>query len=392
LKTSDYSYELPAERIAFYPLPTRDTSKLLVYKGGHITHSAFGSLADHLPEDAFLFLNNTRVIPARLHFHKSTGGMIEIFLLEPMEPSAVPAETMASSTGCTWKCAIGNLKRWRPGTTLQLTIGDAVLDATLVDKAGGIVQFTWTGTDTFAEILHKVGEMPLPPYIKRKANDTDRERYQTVYSHDEGAVAAPTAGLHFTDAVFNALRQKNIGHDFLTLHVSAGTFLPVKTDNPDEHRMHQEQVIVTRSNIQNLITRQGMITAVGTTSMRTLESIYWYGAKLLQNPDSEFTIGQSDATTVPAPITAEALAAVARHMDKNGLATLVGHTSIFIRPGYDFKVCKALITNFHQPASTLIMLVAAFVGDDWRKIYAEALTHDYRFLSYGDSSLLLPDS
>lgn len=275
---------------------------------------------------------------------------------------------------------------------MQLAIGDIVLNATLADKAGGIVHFTWTGTHTFAEILHKVGEMPLPPYIKRKANDTDRERYQTVYSHDEGAVAAPTAGLHFTDAVFDALRRKNIGHDFLTLHVSAGTFLPVKTDNPDEHRMHQEQVIVTRANIQNLITKRGMITAVGTTSMRTLESIYWYGAKLLQNPDSEFTIGQSDATTVPAPTTAEALAAVARHMDKNGLATLVGHTSIFIRPGYDFKVCKALITNFHQPASTLIMLVAAFVGNDWRRIYDEALTHDYRFLSYGDSSLLIPDS
>lgn len=365
-------------------------SKLLVYKQGRITHSTFLSLDEHLPDDAFLFLNNTKVIPARLHFRKSTGAVIEIFLLHPLQPSPVPAEAMAASSTCAWECAIGNLKRWTSGTTLQMSAGDTVLEAQLTDKARGIVTFAWGGARRFAELLQRAGEMPLPPYIKRKAGDIDRERYQTVYSHYDGAVAAPTAGLHFTDEVFRRLRAKNIGHDFLTLHVSAGTFQPVKTENPDEHRMHEEQVIVTRQNIQNLITGHKTITAVGTTSMRTLESLYWFGAKLLQDPDSEFAISQTDASCLPAPAAREALTAVADHMDRHDLRTLVGDTAIFIRPGYDFKICKALITNFHQPASTLIMLVAAFVGQDWRKIYDEALRNDYRFLSYGDSSLLIP--
>lgn len=366
-------------------------SKLLVYRDGRITHSKFLSLADHLPGNTFLFLNNTKVIPARLHFQKSTGAVIEIFLLHPLQPSVVPAEAMASSGGCAWKCAIGNLRRWRPGTALRMMVRDTVLEAQLTDKPAGIVCFTWTGRYTFAEILQAAGEMPLPPYIKRNAGAVDRERYQTIYSHYDGAVAAPTAGLHFTDTVFAKLRAKKIGHDFLTLHVSAGTFQPVKTENPDEHLMHEEQLIVTRRNVQNLIADQRMITAVGTTSMRTLESLYWFGAKLLEDPDSEFTISQSDAATLSAPPMLEALTAVARHMDCHHLDALVGNTSIFIRPGYDFKVCKALITNFHQPASTLIMLVAAFIGEDWRKIYEEALQNDYRFLSYGDSSLLIPD-
>lgn len=390
LKTSDYTYDLPQEKIAIYPLPRRDESKLLIYKKGKITHSTFFSLDEYLPEDTFLFFNNTKVIPARLHFRKNSGAEIEIFLLHPLSPSAIAAETMVARGHCSWRCAVGNLKRWSKGTVLKMKIKETVLEATLRETQGTIVDFNWGDDRTFAEVLHDAGETPLPPYIKREAEDLDRDRYQTVYSSLEGAVAAPTAGLHFTPEVFRKLEQKNIGYDFLTLHVSAGTFLPVKTENPDEHTMHREQIIVTRANVENLLKAGRLMTAVGTTSMRTLESLYWFGARLSRDPDSKFTISQADAETLPQPPAGEALAAVMEYMDRHRMQDLAGETSIFIRPGYTFRVCKALITNFHQPASTLIMLVAAFVGQDWRKIYDEALKNDYRFLSYGDSSLLIP--
>jgi S-adenosylmethionine:tRNA ribosyltransferase-isomerase len=391
VNTSDYTYDLPPEKIANYPLPERDRSKLLVYRAGKISHSNFTSLPDFLPGNSFLFFNNTKVIPARLHFKKETGATIEIFLLNPVLPSALLAETMVATERSSWQCAIGNLKKWNDGLVLQKDVNGHQLSATLSDRSKSIVEFRWDGGESFAEIIRLAGETPLPPYIKRAAESTDSVRYQTIYSHHDGAVAAPTAGLHFSDAVFEALRQKNIVHDFVTLHVSAGTFQPIKSANPEEHTMHEEQIIVNRKNVQNLLSPDRFVVAVGTTSMRTLESLYWFGVKLLQDPSAEFVITQDDPyTAVSPPASIEALSAVLDYMKRKDLEQVVGETSIFIRPGYSFRVCHGLITNFHQPASTLILLVAAFVGEDWKRIYDEALANNYRFLSYGDSSLLIP--
>ena len=391
MNTSDYTYVLPPDKIAIYPLEQRDASKLMVYNKGVISHTTFTTLPEHLPQNAFLFFNNTRVIPARLHFHKETGAVIEVFLLNPISPSLLISETMASTEKCSWHCTIGNLKKWPPGTTLKKEIPGCTLQATLLDRNKHIVEFSWDTRESFAGIIRRSGETPLPPYIKRSPDENDQQRYQTVYSHYDGAVAAPTAGLHFTPEVFDSLDKQKIGKDFLTLHVSAGTFQPIKTENVEQHEMHEEQIIVNRTNVDNLLTAGRMITAIGTTSMRTLESLYWFGARLTQNPDADFRISQEDPYTFqdpPAP--SMALKAVADYMDKKDIDHLIGETSIYIRPGYSFRICNALITNFHQPASTLILLVAAFVGHNWRKIYDEALQNDYRFLSYGDSSLLIP--
>ncbi|MDQ2658236.1 MAG: S-adenosylmethionine:tRNA ribosyltransferase-isomerase [Bacteroidota bacterium] len=389
--TSDYTYYLPPEKIAFYPLSRRDDSKLLVYKEGEISHTVFSDIPEHLPEDAFLFFNDTKVIPARLHFQKQSGAIIEIFLLSPIEPSPLMAVAMSAREKSTWQCTIGNLKKWPAGVSLSTPVAGTVLVAELRDRRAGTVEFSWDSDHSFAEIVHAAGETPLPPYIKRKADEADTARYQTIYSHYDGAVAAPTAGLHFTEEVFRRLSGRNIGRDFLTLHVSAGTFQPIKAENADEHVMHEEQVIVTRANVENLLVPGRFIIPVGTTSMRTLESLYWYGVKLLKDPLSKFIIGQRDPYTIShPPSTMDALGAVGEHMKTHGLREIVGETSIFIHPGYSFKVCNGLITNFHQPASTLILLVAAFIGEDWRIVYDEALKNNYRFLSYGDSSLLLP--
>lgn len=390
MNTSNYTYDLPPEKIAIYPLPKRDSAKLLIYKKGEISHSIFSALPDLLPPDSFLFFNNTKVIPARLHFMKKSGAMIEIFLLNPVYPSHHLAATMASTQRCTWQCAIGNLKKWPEGVSLEKESEGKILYARISDRGESTVDFSWESGETFAAMLRHAGVTPLPPYIKRKAETSDSERYQTIYSHQEGAVAAPTAGLHFTDAVFANLAEKNIGHDLLTLHVSAGTFQPIKTEDPDDHVMHEEQIIVSRNNVENLLAHDHLVIAVGTTSMRTLESLYWYGAILMDNPEARFTIGQRDAYTITNPPPAkDALNAVHEYMIRNNMNELIGETSIFIRPGYDFKICRGLITNFHQPASTLILLVAAFVGEDWKRIYTEALNKEYRFLSYGDSSLLI---
>lgn len=389
--TSDYSYDLPPEKIAIYPLPQRDSSRLLVYRHGDISHTVFRSLPEELPENSFLFFNNTKVIPARLHFKKESGALIEIFLLNPLQPSVLLAQAMAATQTCRWQCTIGNLKKWPEGVALEKSIGDIVLKARIFDRQRGIVDFFWEGRLVFADVIRRGGETPLPPYIKRKAESSDAERYQTVYSDREGAVAAPTAGLHFTEKVFRSLEEKDIHHDFLTLHVSAGTFQPIKVDDPDQHVMHEEQIIVNRRNIDNLLAADRFIIPVGTTSMRTLESLYWYGAKLLKHAQCEFNVSQRDPYLIKNPPGArDALKAVSDYMERKGLEDLVGETSILIRPGYSFRICKGLITNFHQPASTLILLVAAFVGKNWKKIYEEALKNDYRFLSYGDSSLLLP--
>jgi len=387
----EYTYELPPNQIALHPLANRDESKLLVYREDNIEHTSFKSLVECLPHTSFLFFNDTKVIPARLLFTKDTGAEIEIFLLNPVKPSTIMADVMATHGQCTWQCTIGNLKRWKENQVLLKELSGIHLTASLVNRTEGIVEFNWNSDLSFAEVVTQAGVTPLPPYIKRDASHDDVTRYQTIYSHYEGAVAAPTAGLHFTESIFEALTKKGIEKDFVTLHVSAGTFQPVKVENALEHTMHHEQVVITRSAIENLLRPNRKIIAVGTTSMRTLESLYWFGVKLLENPDSDFIITQTDPyERNNPPETTVAIEAVLRYMDTHGLQTINGTTSIFIYPGYTFKICKGLITNFHLPASTLMLLVAAFVGEDWKRIYQEALQKNYRFLSYGDSSLLLP--
>lgn len=393
LNILDYTYPLPADRIALYPLQKRDESRLLVYQNGNIRHEHFNTLPTCLPANTLLYFNNTRVIPARLHFRKETGAEIEIFLLTPEPPHTLLTEAMQAHGNGQWKCTIGNLKKWNDGLTLEKQLDGLSLRATLINRTEGIVQLTWPPAYAFAEVVTRAGQTPLPPYLKRQAEESDRERYQTIYSHHEGAVAAPTAGLHFTETVFDALRNKGILTDFLTLHVSAGTFQPVKVQDAREHTMHTEQIIIRRENLTALLAADRFIVPVGTTSMRTLESLYWYGVKLINDASTPFFISQYDpyTQTSPLPTPQQALQAIAHHMDNNSLDLLAGETSIYIMPGYTFRICKGLITNFHQPASTLILLVAAFVGPDWKRIYNEALANNYRFLSYGDSSLLLPN-
>lgn len=392
LLLQDFTYDLPHERIALYPLAERDQSKLLFYNEGNIRHENFSHLAELLPKNSFLFFNDTRVIPARILFRKDTGAEIEIFLLNPIHPSPVMTEAMLAKESCIWECTIGNLKRWTLDRVLDKKINNTKLEARLINREKGHVQFTWDSSQSFSEVIIDSGETPLPPYLHRKPESSDRERYQTVYSHADGAVAAPTAGLHFTPHTLESLMAKGIGSDFLTLHVSAGTFQPIKSEHADEHIMHNEQLIITRKNLEHLLDETKFIIPVGTTSMRTLESIYWFGVKLLTNASDEFIITQNDPYRQydKLPSTNESIKAVSDYMNRNELDNLTGNTSIYIMPGYTFRVCKGLITNFHQPGSTLLLLVAAFIGNDWKRVYEEALKNDYRFLSYGDSSLLIP--
>jgi S-adenosylmethionine:tRNA ribosyltransferase-isomerase len=392
LRITDYQYHLPDDRIAAHPLPQRDQSKLLVYQGGQIAHHIFTDLPSLLPPGALLVFNNTKVIPARLLFEKNTGAVIEVFLLEPVLPFVDIHQAMTATETTTWQCTIGNLKRWKEGQSLQLRVEGIDLTALLIDRQQGRVQFTWTpGNRAFAEIVTMVGKIPLPPYIKRAATDSDRDRYQTVYARQQGAVAAPTAGLHFTPAVLDALAAQGTRTDFLTLHVGAGTFQPVKTANALAHPMHEEQLVITEQNLKNLIAAPVVI-PVGTTSMRVIESLYWYGVKLQQQPEAPFVVGQRDPyETTPALTKEEALTRVLERLRQEGASALKGRTSIYIHPGYRFRISHALVTNFHQPGSTLMLLVAALVGDRWKEIYAAALANQYRFLSYGDSSLLFAD-
>ncbi|MCP4461041.1 MAG: S-adenosylmethionine:tRNA ribosyltransferase-isomerase [Cytophagales bacterium] len=377
----DYHYSLPDERIAKFPLPKRSNSKLLLYKNGEISHTIFKSISDHLPEKCILVFNDTKVIPARLIFYKSTGARIEVFLLEPSRPSNYE-QNMNAKISCSWHCMIGNSKKWK---TEEIEVAEIGLKAT---RQNDEVTFTWEQDLTFSEILEFAGKIPLPPYIDREVIDSDKDRYQTVYSKHEGAVAAPTAGLHFTDKLLTELDEKGIAKDYLTLHVSAGTFQPIKAETVDDHPMHREQIIITKKNVENLLKSESII-PVGTTSLRTLESLYWYGVKLL-NGDTDFFIpklypyGHSNI-----PDKTDSLRAVLDYMGENKTSKLVGHTEIFIFPGYTFRICSGLITNFHLPGSTLILLVAAMIGEDWKKVYQEALAQNYRFLSFGDSSLLL---
>ncbi|MFN8336906.1 MAG: S-adenosylmethionine:tRNA ribosyltransferase-isomerase [Cyclobacteriaceae bacterium] len=391
INMQDYTYDLPDDRIAYQPLANRDESKLLVYRGGKIEHRIFKNLADFIPESSLLVFNDTKVIPARLHFQKESGADIEVFLLNPVSPDSLLTVAMLAKNKCAWRCTIGNLKRWKDAQVLTKHVGGIILTASLANRSEGVVEFSWPGSQTFSEVITTAGSTPLPPYIKRAAQTEDALRYQTIYSNHEGAVAAPTAGLHFTDEVFKSLSKKSIDRDFLTLHVSAGTFQPVKAENALDHVMHHEQVTVTRQTIENLRGHQQKIIAVGTTSMRTLESLYWFGVKLTVNSAAEFAISQNDPYQLPGSVNPDvALDTILRYMDANGLTHITGTTSIFIYPGYRFRLCTGLITNFHQPASTLILLVAAFIGPVWKEVYAGALNGGYRFLSYGDSSLLLP--
>jgi S-adenosylmethionine:tRNA ribosyltransferase-isomerase len=348
-----------------------------------------------LEADSLLVYNNTKVIPARLIFQRQTGARIEVFLLQPIAPSRVMSEIMASKKPVVWETMIGNVKKWKEGEELQgsILIGEkeVVLTAKLRDRELKHVEFSWLGEEiAFVDLVEAVGETPLPPYLNRKAEEEDKSRYQTVYSEKEGAVAAPTAGLHFTEEVFEALRKKGIQEAALTLHVSAGTFQPIKVDKVEAHPMHSEQMEITLETIEKLLQHEGKIIAVGTTSVRTLESMYWYGVQLLENKGNLFQIEKLAPYEKRSilPSRKESLEAIQQEMKRSGIDTLFGTTSIFIFPGYPFKLVDGLITNFHQPGSTLVLLIAALVGEDWKKIYQEALDNDYRFLSYGDSSLL----
>jgi len=395
----EYDYHLPQEKIAQYPVEPRHNSKLLFYNKGNITHHIFENIVDLLPKNSYLVFNNTKVIPARLFFQKETGAMIEIFLLKPYQPAEVVL-SMQSKNSCIWQCLIGNKKRWKRDIILEKKLENTNLKVIFFDEEENLVKFEWTGEINFAQMIEEVGKTPLPPYMKRQAEEKDKLTYQTVYSEKKGAVAAPTAGLHFTEKVFEDLESKGFSKDFITLHVSGGTFQPVKTENYKEHPMHSEQLHFSQKNIKNLLNNLGKIIVVGTTSMRALESLFWFGVKLLQKKVAKeekkeivFFIEKLFPYSFEKqaiPTTQESLNAVLEYMQKNGLQELFGQTEIYIFPQYQFQICKGLITNYHQPKSTLMLLVAAFIGEDWKKVYQSALEKHYRFLSYGDSSLLLP--
>ena len=392
ISLQDYTYHLPENRIAAHPVEPRDASKLLVYDEGSIRHTHFRCLSDFVPANTLLVFNDTKVIPARLYFRRDTGGVIEIFLLQPQHNGQSVQEAMRQTAQGTWQCMIGNRKRWKQGEVLQAATGEITVSATLVDEEMNLVRFSWQPAEKpFSEILLHLGTIPLPPYLNRKATEKDTEQYQTVYSRHEGAVAAPTAGLHFTEGVLDSLRAKGIGSEFVTLHVGAGTFQPIKTENVLHHPMHTEQMVFNKNSIKKFAQTPGSIFAVGTTSMRSLESLYWYGVKLLEG-ETRFFIEKLYPYQIQSPLpTAEtAFRAVHDFMESQNLDELAGETQIMIVPGYVFRVCKGLVTNYHQPGSTLILLVAAFLGPDWRRVYEAALNSGYRFLSYGDSSLLIP--
>lgn len=391
-RLSDFHYELPENRIAKYPLAQRDQSKLLLWNGGEITHHSFSHLSELLPVNATIFFNNTKVIPARIRFEKDSGGTIEVFLLNPGTPGILLQDGLQATSPVVWKCTIGNAKRWPTGLTLHKSLGGIELRASWADRAAGLITFQWNPSELpFAQVVEAAGSVPLPPYLQREAEVADRDRYQTLYSREKGAVAAPTAGLHFTPEVMDNLARRGIASQFLTLHVSAGTFLPVKTADAAAHTMHEEEIIVSKDNIISILDSTRTRVAVGTTAMRTLESTYWYGVLLQHDADAPFMIPQDLPYRLENSLSMSAsMNNVLRRMDRLGIDQLAGHTALYVLPGYRFRVVEGLITNFHQPGSTLLMLISAFVGPVWKDIYRQALDHDYRFLSYGDSSLLLP--
>lgn len=396
IRIEDYDYPLPDDRIAKYPLAQRDHSKLLCLRGDNLSEHHFYNLPDLLPENTLLAFNDTKVIHARLFFQKETGATIEVFCLEPHGMDVT--EVFAQRRFCTWTCFIGNNKKWKSGPlSLHVNAGNAAtLTATRREAVGNawVVDFEWTGGASFAEVIEAAGVIPLPPYLHREAEASDATRYQTVYAHHDGSVAAPTAGLHFTSEVFDHLKTKGIQTEYITLHVGAGTFKPVSTDTIGEHEMHVEPVHVTADNLRRLIAHSGKpVVAVGTTTVRTLESLYWFGIQLHHNPGLDHMhIRQWDPYELPAdgiPF-AEAYGNILRWMERQGTDRLDGATQLMIAPGYKYRVINGLVTNFHQPKSTLLLLVSALIGDRWHECYRYALDHSFRFLSYGDSCLFLP--
>lgn len=402
IRISEFNYPLPDERIAKFPLPVRDQSKLLLYRHGEITEDIFTSLPDYLPANSLMIFNNTKVIQARLHFHKETGALIEVFCLEPIQPNDY-ALNFQQTEHAAWLCMIGNLKKWKEGALKrEITVKGKPL--TLTAERGAChgtshwVDFRWNNPEiTFADILEVFGELPIPPYLNRETQESDKETYQTVYSKIKGSVAAPTAGLHFTPRVLDALREKGVALEELTLHVGAGTFKPVKSEEIEGHEMHTEYISVNRSTLEKLVAHEGKAIAVGTTSVRTLESLYHIGVTLLHNPNAteeDLHVKQwqpyETALETAATPAVDALQAIIAYLDRHHMETLHSSTQIIIAPGYEYRIVKAMVTNFHQPQSTLLLLVSAFVKGNWRPIYDYALAHDFRFLSYGDSSLLIP--
>jgi S-adenosylmethionine:tRNA ribosyltransferase-isomerase len=399
LKIEDYTYELPEERIAKYPLQERDSSKLLVWENGIVAETQYRNIADYIPAGSLLVFNQTKVVNARLLFKKDTGSTIEVFCLEPHSQYADIQTAMLQKEKVWWKCLVGGASKWKHGMVLSLheeTYG-FVLKANIVEKDSGsfTIEFTWDAPLSFAEVLQYTGKVPLPPYLHRDADKADENRYQTIYAKEEGSVAAPTAGLHFTDAVMSSLAAGNIDTAFITLHVGAGTFKPVKSETMDAHDMHAEWIDVDIDTIHKLISslEKGVI-AVGTTSMRTLESLYWIGAQLLNHITPYFdaiAVAQWLPYELEAEATAaQALKAVSDWLLQHHQTRLITRTQILIAPGYRPRLIKGLVTNFHQPQSTLLLLVAALIGDNWKNLYAHAMGNNYRFLSYGDGCLILP--
>ena len=399
IQIKDYNYELPDNRIAKFPKAERDTSKLLIYKSGEVLEDSFRSLPSYLPEGALMVFNNTKVIQARLFFRKETGALIEVFLLEPASPTDY--ELVFQTKGkCSWGCLVGNLKKWKTGKLSRaIEYEGRSVNLTVERKGeygtGHLICFEWDDeTMSFADVIDAIGELPIPPYLNRETEESDKTTYQTVYSKIKGSVAAPTAGLHFTDNVLASLDKHGIVRDEITLHVGAGTFKPVKSDCISGHEMHTETVCVNRRTLEKLIEHNAEAIAVGTTSVRTLESLYFLGLKIKANPQitmEEMHVNQWDPYECVSDITAvESIKYIIEWLDRNNKTMLHASTQIIIAPGYDYKIVKMLVTNFHQPQSTLLLLVSAFVKGDWKKIYDYALTHEFRFLSYGDSSLLIP--
>ena len=404
IQIAEYNYPLPDERIAKFPLAERDHSKLLVYNKGAVSHDIFYNLPNYLPKGALMVYNNTKVIQARLHFNKETGALIEVFCLEPIQPNDYVLN-FQQTKHCAWLCLVGNLKKWKEGSLrkeIDVKGKKIVLTATRGEMHGTShwIDFDWNDDSiTFADILEGVGELPIPPYLNRKTEESDKKTYQTVYSKIKGSVAAPTAGLHFTDKVLKDIDAHGIEREEVTLHVGAGTFKPVKSEEIEGHEMHSEYIFVTKHTIERLLAHDASAIAVGTTSVRTLESLYYIGVTLQSNPDASENdllhvrqwMPYEYADSEPNPISAkQALQNIKDYLDRNALDALHTSTQIIIAPGYDYKIVKMLVTNFHQPQSTLLLLVSAFVKGDWHKIYDYALANDFRFLSYGDSSLLIP--
>ena len=399
IKISEFNYPLPDERIAKFPLANRDESKLLVYRQGEVSEDRFTSLPDYLEPGEMMVFNNTKVIQARLHFRKETGALIEVFCLEPIAPNDYVL-SFQQTKKCSWLCMVGNLKKWKEGTLkreVEVKGKTITLSATRGECRGTShwIDFEWDDDSlTFADILEAVGELPIPPYLNRETQESDKQTYQTVYSKIKGSVAAPTAGLHFTERVLKALDEKGIDREELTLHVGAGTFKPVKSEEIEGHEMHTEYISVNKGTIEKLIAHGGKTIAVGTTSVRTLESLYYIGILIHLNPEAnqeELHVKQwMPYEPHPALTPVESLQNILDYLNRNNMEALHTSTQIIIAPGYEYKIVKKIVTNFHQPQSTLLLLVSAFVKGDWKKIYDYALSHDFRFLSYGDSSLLIP--